>query len=107
MRQILMVSLLGLTLAACGGDSDSPDAKDDSIGAQAGRVGHDTQVMRQANAAAGDVIRAAGDCEGVKAALPEARRKLDELKAEIQTETGKDSLAALRTRVDQVAELCP
>jgi len=107
MRQIVMVALLGLTLAACGGGSESEEAKDDSIGAQAGRVGHDTQVMREANAAAGDVIRAAGDCEGVKAALPDARRKLDELRAKIQTETGKESLDALRTRVDQVAELCP
>jgi hypothetical protein len=107
MRQILTVSLLGLTLAACGGGSDSKQTDDDNIGAQAGRVGHDTQVMREANAAAGDVIRAAGDCEGVKAALPEARRKLDELQGKIQTKTGQESLAALRTRVDQVAELCP
>jgi hypothetical protein len=107
MQKILAVSLLGFALAACDAGGGSQEAGDDDIGAQTGRIGNDNDVMREANAAAGDVIRAAGDCEAVKAALPEARRKLDELAAKIQTETGKASLGALRTRVDQVAELCP
>jgi DNA-binding transcriptional LysR family regulator len=39
------------------------------VGQDVGDIGHDLPIVKQAQAAAGDVVRAAGDCEAVKAGL--------------------------------------
>jgi hypothetical protein len=108
MAKTLTLVLAVAALAACGPGAREapPPAQDKDIGAQADVVS-DTDALRAANAAAGDVVRAAGDCEAVKAALPEAQRRLDEIEPEVRTATGKATLAAVRKRVSDVAELCP
>jgi hypothetical protein len=104
-RPPLWLSLAAVLLAACSSDSPKPPEK--NLGAQAADIASDTEALRAANAAAGEVVRAAGDCEAVKAALPEANRRLDEIEENVRTATGRTTLAALRKRVGEVAELCP
>jgi hypothetical protein len=67
----------------------------------------DTRMMEQAQGAANAVIRAAGDCDAVRAALPEARHTLEEARAKVKTVAGATTLGALQARVNQVAETCP
>jgi proline dehydrogenase len=89
-----------LLLAACGeGQKD--------LGSQTADVISDTEALKQANAAANRVIRAAGDCEAVKAALAETSRVLDEVQQKVRTETGRTTLDALRKQVRTIAETCP
>jgi outer membrane murein-binding lipoprotein Lpp len=106
MDKALLAAALGLVLAGC--SSGSKDgSKQDHVGAQATDLAADTNVLRDANAASSDVVRSAGDCEAVKAALPEANRKLDELERRVRTSTGQASLRALRKQVNDVAGMCP
>jgi hypothetical protein len=94
-----------VALAACSSGAKEP--KDKDIGAQAADVASDTDALRAANAAAGEVVRAAGDCKTVKTVLPEAQDRLDEIEGSVRTATGRTTLAALRKRVNEIAELCP
>jgi hypothetical protein len=103
MKTPILILLVGVA-AACAKGGDQPAGKD--IGAQTSDITSDTDVARLANAAAGDVVRAAGDCDAVRAALPEAQRKLDELQAKIRTVTGKTTVEAIRKRVHDIAEAC-
>ncbi len=70
-------------------------------------IAADTKVLERAQGAANAVVRAAGDCEAVLAALPEARHALAEASAKVKTVAGTSTLGALQTRVNQVAETCP
>jgi len=97
--------LAALVLAACAGPE--PAAPGKGVGEQAADVVSDTDVLKAANAASGEVVRAAGDCEAVKAALPEANQKLDEIESSVRTATGRATLGALRQRVRSIAESCP
>jgi hypothetical protein len=101
MRVFAMLACLAAL--GCGG------AKQDQrgLGEQASDVGADTAVMKEANDAAGSVIRAAPDCDAVKAALQSANPRLDDAGRRLKTATGKVSFDALRRQVRQVAEACP
>jgi hypothetical protein len=101
--------LLATVLAAgCrGGSTDKAEPAKGGLGQQAGDAAFDTQVMREANDAAGSVVRVAADCDAVKAALPEANRRLDEVAGKLRTATGRTSLDSLRQQVKKVAEACP
>ena len=77
------------------------------LGKDTAKVVSDTNVLEEASAAAGAVVRNAGDCDAVKAALPEATRKLEEAEGKVQTVTGRETLNALRTRMKSIAETCP
>lgn len=70
-------------------------------------IAADTKVMQEANLAAGAVSRALGDCPAVRAALPEALRRLELAEARVQTPAGRTTLSALRAQMRQAAELCP
>ena len=109
MRVIRMLTLIGLLSSACGpgGEKAAEEPKTDDIGAQAANVVSDTDALRAANEAAGEVVRSAGDCESVKAALPEAKRRLDEIEPSVRTAAGKVTFEAVRKRVRDVAEVCP
>jgi hypothetical protein len=52
------------------------------------------------------VIRAQGDCDAVKAALPEAEAKLQEALSKVRTAPGRASLEALRMQVTRTADAC-
>jgi len=91
-------------LWACGAQSKKPEG---GLGQAADDTAHDTAVLKQATAAANEVIRAAGDCAAVQEQLEAAQRALDEAAKEIRTTTGRTSLEALGHRVRQVTEACP
>jgi hypothetical protein len=89
-----------LLLSACG-EKEKP-----ALGEQAGAVISDTETLREAQAAAGEVIRNAGDCAAVSSGLDAALGAIADAEAEVQTATGRQTLEALRKRVDGVAQAC-
>ena len=99
MRTLVVIAAV-LALAACKKEEPDPNSA-------TAKIIDDNQLLAAANAAAGDVVRAAGDCDAVKAGLPAARQKLDEIQAKVRTETGRTTLAAIRKRVEDSAQLCP
>jgi hypothetical protein len=101
--------LLASSLLACGraAPAASPGPASRDLGTQVGEVANDTAVMREANDAANAVIRAAGDCEAVKAALPDASRRLAEAEKALKTATGRTALENLRKQLLQVQGACP
>lgn len=98
-------------LAACGGGAPAPAASpapaQGGLGEQVGDAGADTRLMHEANAAAGSVVRAAGDCDAVKQALPDASVRLDEIAGKLRTATARTALESLRQQLRKVAEACP
>lgn len=72
-----------------------------------GDTAWDTQVLREASAAANDVVRNAADCEAARAIIPEAKVKLEAARPRLRTAAGRGSLDALRQQVGKVEELCP
>ena len=109
MKKTLLPVLIGVVLVACvaGSKDASEEAKDKDIGAQAADVVSDTEALRAANEAAGEVVRSAGDCDRVRSALPEANRSLDEIEKSVRTATGKTTFLAVRKRMNDIAQLCP
>ena len=89
----------GLALSGCQAKQEPPKPITNIVA--------DTRMMEQAQGAANAVIRAAGDCDAVRAALPEARHTLEEARAKVKTVAGATTLGALQARVNQVAETCP
>lgn len=89
----------GLAVSGCQAKQEPPKPVTDIVA--------DTRMMEQAQGAANAVIRAAGDCDAVRAALPEARHTLEEARVKVKTVAGSTTLGALQTRVNQVAETCP
>jgi hypothetical protein len=101
---ILLLALAGLGLLGCQQDA-KPEAG--GIGGQLADITSDTAVMKEAQAASNELVRNAQDCDAVKASLAEVNRKLDEAAQHVRTETGKTTLAALRSRVSSIAQACP
>ena len=94
--------LIVFALTVCQGQK-----KEENLGDQAAKIVSDTNVLREANDAANSVIREATDCEAVKAVLPEANRRLDEVAGKIWTATGRTTFEALRKQVATIAQNCP
>ena len=97
-----IVAVVAVAVALVGCKPEQPDP-----GSATEKIVSDNQVMAEANAAAGDVVRAAGDCDAVKAALPTARQRLADVEGKVKTETGRTTLAAIKKRVDDIAQMCP
>ncbi len=102
-----VIAVLVLSLAGLGAGCKKEPASRKSLGGMAAAITADTEVLRDANAAANEIIRATGDCEAVKAALPETLRKFDQVEAKLRTQTGRDTLAALRAQVRAITQVCP
>lgn len=98
MRRALALAV-GLLVAACQGE--------DQAGKDAAKIASDTDVLREASAAVNVVVRQAGDCEGVKAGLEEARQSLADASERVSTATGRTTLEALRKRLEGIADTCP
>jgi hypothetical protein len=96
-----------LVLTACGAGRPAPSPEPSGIGAQVKAMEQDTSIMREANAAASEVIHAAGDCDAARPLIPAANARLDEAQRKVQTATGKQTLEALRKKVREVSENCP
>jgi hypothetical protein len=100
-------ALLGLVLVACGMGKAAPSPSPSGVGAVVKAMEQDINVMHEANAAASEVIRAAGDCDAARPLIPAANARLDEAQRKVQTSTGQQTLDALRKKVREVAENCP
>jgi len=94
-------------LSACGGGAPKPSPSPSGIGAVVSAMEKDMSTMREANAAADDVIRAAGDCDAAKPLIAAANARMDEVQQKILTGPARQTLDALRKKVRDVAESCP
>ncbi len=107
-RRAALAALLALWAFGCKASEKATSAETPrDLGTQVGDAGADTKTMAEANEAAGTVIRAGGDCDAVKAALPNASATLDDVEKRIRTATARTTLEALRTQVRHFAEACP
>lgn len=100
MRQAAVALLaISLLLPACrksGGD----------LGRDAAGIASDTAVIRDAQAAANEIVRNAQDCDAVRGALPEVNRKLEQAAARLQTAAGRSTLETLKTQVARITRNC-
>ena len=100
-------ALAAACLALGCAEAKAPARDSDDPGAQAARVGADTQLLADAQQAVNEVVRNAPDCEAAKASMEEANRKIAEAEGKVQTAAGRTTLDAMRTQVKRVADLCP
>ena len=107
MKRGVAVAGIALVMTACGGGKPAPSPSPSGIGAQVKAMEQDINMMAEANAAANDVIRAAGDCDAARPLIPAANARLDEAQRKVQTATGTQTLEALRKKVREVSENCP
>jgi hypothetical protein len=103
-----LVAVLALTATACsGGAAPTPPPPADGLGAQAAAIASDTNVLREAQAAAAAVLRDADNCEAVKADLAEAQAGLEKAFSRARTETGRTAITNLKKQVQDTATACP
>lgn len=112
-RRTALAAAIALTVASsgCGGapesaGSSTPAPASKGLGESVGDAGADTRVLREANAAAGDIIRAAADCDAARPLGEPTKKKLDELASQLQTPTGRASLDALKKQVQNIIDAC-
>jgi outer membrane murein-binding lipoprotein Lpp len=103
----IAVAVTLLVMSACGGGKPAPSPSPSGLGAQVKAMEMDMNTMKEANAAASDVIRAAGDCDAARPLIAAANARLDEAQRKVQTSTGMTTLEALRKKVRDVSENCP
>lgn len=107
MKRFLYVVAAAVMTTACGMGKPAPSPSPSGIGAQVKAMEQDINTMAEAQAAANDVIRAAGDCDAARPLIPAANARLDEAQRKVQTATGRTTLEALRKKVREVSENCP
>ncbi len=95
--------LLPALLGGCKKSKDEPK----TLGEQMRDVETDTQVMRDAQAAVNEVLRASSDCELAKPAIAAANMKLDEAARNIRTAAGNTTLDTMRKQVRTAQDMCP
>ena len=98
---------LAVLATACGGGAPKPSPSPSGIGAVVSAMEKDMNTMREANAAADDVIRASGDCDAARPLIAAANARMDEVQKKILTGPARQTLDALRKKVRDVAESCP
>lgn len=101
--------LAAAVAVACGGGKASPSPSPSSkpLGDAMADTTWDTNVLREASAAANEVVRGAGDCASVRPIIAEAKARLAEAEPRLRTVTGRATLDALRRQVAKVEDLCP
>lgn len=102
----LAVAVLGLCACQAGSGAASPPPAG-GVGQDVGDIGHDLPIVKQAQAAAGEVVRSAGDCEAVKAGLARAQAALDEAAQQVRTGASRTTIANLNKQVRDIAGACP
>ncbi|MFI5183011.1 MAG: hypothetical protein ACHQNV_01325 [Vicinamibacteria bacterium] len=110
-RRPLAGLLVGLLLSgaavSCSTGSSAPSPAPEGVGKDVGDIGHDLPIVKQAQAAAGDVVRSAGDCDAVKAGMPRAQAALDEASQQVRTGASRSTIANLRKQMQDIAGACP
>lgn len=101
------VALVAAAAVACGGERPAPSPSTKPLADAMADTTWDTNVLREASAAANDVVRNAADCASARPIIEEAKGRLDEAEPRLRTETGRTTLDALRRQVAKVEDLCP
>ena len=108
-RRLLAVpvaaAILGLSGCQLGSSAPSP-APSGGLGQEVGDIGHDLPIVKQAQAAAGDVVRSAGDCDAVKAGMPRAQAALDEASQQVRTGVSRSTITNLKKQIQDIAGAC-
>jgi len=99
-------ALAGLPGCSKGAGGASP-APAEGVGQEVGDIGHDLPIVKRAQGAANEVVRAAGDCDAVKAALPNAQAILDETLSQVRTGASRTTLLNLKKQMQDIAGACP
>jgi hypothetical protein len=109
-RSYMLLVAAALAVAAC--KKDEPASAPPSFGrndlkSQAVGVNNDTQTLAAVQAAAGDVIRNASDCDKVREFGPDALRAIADADQKVQTVTGRATLESLKKQIDAALSACP
>ena len=95
--RVLVVGLLALVASGC------EDRRKKAIE----KVGHDEEILRKAGAAVNEVIRNSPDCAVAKPLMAEAYQRIEDARGEVTVPASRQTLDALKSQVDRVAEVCP
>jgi hypothetical protein len=108
---------LTLALAACGGRGAAPKASPNPSEAtpppargpeaDAARIAHDNEVVKEAQAIANPVLASATDCAALKAGLHDAQATLENAYERAYTEAGREAVANLKKQLEDAAKACP
>jgi hypothetical protein len=99
------LTLSGVVACSRGGAPDASPAP--GIGQEVGDIGHDLPIVKRAQAAANEVVRATGDCDAVKEALPNAQAVVDETLSQVRTGASRTTITNLKKQINDVAGACP
>lgn len=117
MKQRVSALALALALAACGGrgagtqaspnpsEATPPPARGPE--ADAARIAHDNEVVKEAQAIANPVLANAADCSALKAGLPDAQAGLENAYERAYTEIGREAVTKLKQQLQDAAKACP
>jgi hypothetical protein len=107
MRRWSVVLAAAAAMCACGGEKPAPSPSTKPLADAMADTTWDTNVLREASAAANDVVRNAADCAAARPIIDEAKARLDEAEPRLRTATGRTTLDALRRQVAKIEDLCP
>jgi hypothetical protein len=97
-KKLALALLATLALSGCTGPKGTDEMVSDTVS--------DTQILKEAESAANDLIRNASDCTAVTASFPDVMAKLDEVEGRIQTAAGRTTISTLKKQVQNVGEAC-
>jgi hypothetical protein len=94
----MAAAVLASLFVSCTGPKGTDEKVSDTVS--------DRQVLAEAESAANEVVRSAGDCDAVNAAFSSAMAKLDEAEGRVQTAVGRTALESLKKQVRTIGEAC-
>ena len=109
MRELALASVvLGavVSLAGCKGSAEKTEKTGTSLSHEVTTIS-DRELLQNANAAAGEVIRNSTDCSKVVEAAPQAQAAIDEASTKVQSAAGKMAVDSLKRQVAAIVESCP
>lgn len=99
--------MLVLTSACSGGVAPTPKPPPSGLGADTANIASDSAVVKEAQEAAGGIVRNADDCEAVKAHAGDVQASLDRSRQRARTEVGRTAIDNLKKQVREIASACP
>jgi hypothetical protein len=104
MRPLLALMAVAFLVSGC---TDDAEKHKKDLGTAVADVAADTKTLGDVQSSVNEVIRDMSDCDRVKAALPEARRKMDAATDALRTTAGRATLDAYRAQVKAASNNCP